>query len=411
MTLEQTSRLGATLGLLVVAVLGAAMQPGDVLAQASPAPSAAAPSGTSDWMADEFFTKWKAGTMVRSSFFERTKPNETSPAAEAWGLGGWLYGETGEWAKTLSFGGALYYVVPAYAPSGGSGDFILTPAQDGYTTVGEAWGRARFGDHALTVGRQALSFGWSLDGIYRFYNRFDGSFIGRRDIRAMHPLAFEAATVTGRFLDGNVRYYGGWAWNMRQTNSADFEDLGTAAFLPEDSDGMAFVGAQWKINNDLMLQGSFHKVQNLAELAWVDLDYVWRLGEGRYVRFDTQYIDQRSDRNLPSFPTDGEPEPGPPLPIEGLKTWNWNGYVEARWWPWWIAYGMVGVTDDGDEIRSPYSLGPSYLVQRVGENSKAGERTWIVGSTFDFASFGAAGLSFDVNYGQRRDRHLQNDSS
>ena len=50
-------------------------------------------------------------------------------------------------------------------------------------------------------------------------------------------------------------------------------------------------------------------------------------------------------------------------------------------------------------------------MQRVGENSKAGEHTWIVGTTFDFASRGAPGLSFDVNYGQRRDRHFQNDSS
>jgi hypothetical protein len=153
-------------------------------------------------------------------------------------------------------------------------------------------------------------------------------------------------------------------------------------------------------------------VQNLADLAWVDLDYVYRMGEGRYLRFDTQYIYQRSRRNLPSFPTDSpEPDPGPLLPIEDLKTWNWAGYVEGRWWPWLVGYGMVGVTADDDEIRSPYSLGPSYLVQRIGENAKAGEKTWIVGALFDFASLGAPGLQFDVNYGQRRDRHMQRDSA
>jgi hypothetical protein len=76
-----------------------------------------------------------------------------------------------------------------------------------------------------------------------------------------------------------------------------------------------------------------------------------------------------------------------------------------------VGYGMVGVTADDDEIRSPYSLGPSYLVQRIGENAKAGEKTWIVGALFDFASLGAPGLQFDVNYGQRRDRHMQRDSA
>jgi hypothetical protein len=44
------------------------------------------------------------------------------------------------------------------------------------------------------------------------------------------------------------------------------------------------------------------------------------------------------------------------------------------------------------------------LVQRVGENSKAGENTWIAGAIFDFGAFGAKGLTFDINYGQRTDR-------
>ena len=382
---------------------------GQATAQATAAPPAT--ETTSDWTSNPFFTDWKAGTMVRSSFFDRTKPDNSGPSSEAWGIGGWLYGQTGELAKTLSFGAALYYVGKLYAPDGHGGDFMLTNEQEGYSTLGEGWMRVRFGDHAFTVGRQALSFGWNLDGIYRYYNRFDGSFIGRRDIRGMHPIDFEAATLAGRFLDGNVRYYSGWAWAMRQTNSSGFDDLGTAAFMPEKSDGMAFAGAQWKINNDLMLQGSYHFLQNLAHIAWVDLDKVFRLGDGRYLRFDTEYIYEKSDRGLPDFPTDGPPPPGQSLPIVGLKTWNWNGYVEARWWPWLIPYGMIGVTGDGDEIRSPYSLGPSYLVQRVGENSKAGEHTWIVGTTFDFASLGAPGLSFDLNYGQRTHRHLQNDSS
>jgi hypothetical protein len=218
-------------------------------------------------------------------------------------------------------------------------------------------------------------------------------------------------------MDGSVRYYGGWAWNMRQVNDPDFDDLGTAAFLPEDSDGMGFAGLQWKINNDLMLQGSYHLVQNLADLAWVDLDYVWRLGDNRYLRFDTQVIYQGSKRDLPpTSPQLGGTSSGDVATTSSgtnsdLKTWHWAGYMEGRWWPWLIGYGMVGITADDDEIRSPYSLGPSYLVQRIGENAKAGEKTWIAGVTLDFGPLGAPGLSFDVNYGQRTDRHMQNAES
>lgn len=398
---------------LVLAAAVASLGVGVAVAQPTPEGAPGQPTPI-DWGANEFFSNAKAGTMIRSVYFNRTKPNENGPAAEAWGLGGWLYGETGELFKAVSFGGAYYYVAPLYGPKDGTGNFVLKdPNQDGYSVLGEAWLRVRYGDNWFTYGRQALNFGWSLDGIYRTYNRLDGTFIGRRDVRAMLPLDFEAATVQGRLGNDTFRYYGGWAFNMRQVNTYKFDNLSAAAFLPElHSDGMGFAGAQWKITNDLMLQGSFHYVENLADLAWVDLDYVYRMGDNRYVRFDTQYIYESSNRNAEGTPpTVAKALDAKSGSVRDISTGDWNGYVEARWWPWWIPYAMIGFTANGDEIRSPYSLGPSYLVQRIGENSKAGEHTWILGSTFDFASLGARGLSFDVTYGQRTHRHLQGDSS
>jgi hypothetical protein len=51
---------------------------------------------------------------------------------------------------------------------------------------------------------------------------------------------------------------------------------------------------------------------------------------------------------------------------------------------------------------SPFAIGLSYLVQRIGENSKG---TWIIGGLFDFGPAGLKGLQFDINYGRRTDRH------
>jgi hypothetical protein len=366
--------------------LAAALACGGAFAQSAPAAG-----GTQDLLSGA-----RAGVMLRSSYFERTKPVDTDPHPEAWGLGGWLWGETGELNQMFSLGGAYYFVGKAYSPADGGGSFILDDQNSGYGVLGEAWGRLRFGDHALTVGRQALSYNWSLDGIYRTYNRYDGAFIGRRDVRAMVPLDFESATVNGKLAGGNVRYYGGYAWDMRQVNSPKFHDLAKAALLPGESDGMLYGGAQWKFSNDMMLQGAYHSVQDIMNMAWVDLDYVWRLGNDRYVRFDTQYIHQ-SD-NGKSY-------------LGNFSTWNWAGYLEARFVPWWIPYAAVGVNGSGDELRSPYSLGPSYLVQRVGENAKAGEKTLIIASTFDFSTLGVRGLSFDISYGWRRDRHAKGNSA
>jgi hypothetical protein len=371
--------IGRTLTPVAIAML-AALPAADALAQTGNA----------------FVDDAKAGMTLRSSFFERTRPDESGPAAEAWGLGGWIGGETGEVADLFKIGGNYYFVGELYGPKDGGGNFVLDDSQSSYGVLGEAWAQLRFGDHALRVGRQALSYGWSLDGVYRFFNRYDGAFIGRRDVRAMLPLNFESATVSGKFANDTVRYYGGYAWNMRQINSDSFDDLAEGALLPGDSDGMAFVGAQWKLNNDMMLQGAYHAVDNLLNMGWVDFDTVWRLGDNKYVRIDTQYLYQSSN---------GKEYLG------NFSTWNWAAYVEARWVSWAIPYATIGFNGDGDEIRAPYSLGPSYLVQRVGENAKAGERTWIIGTHFDFAGLGGPGLSFDINYGQRRDRHVAGNSS
>jgi hypothetical protein len=337
------------------------------------------------------------GTMLRGSYFSRTKPGRNGPTAEAGAVGGWLFGETGEFRNMLSFGAALGYVADLHAPEGHGGNFILQdPNQDSYAVLGVAYARLRADNHALTVGRVAPQHAWSLDGVYRFYNRFDGAFTGRRDVRAMMPLTYEGGTVAGKLANDTVRYYGGYLTGMKQVNEDEFKNLAASAFLPGDSDGMAYAGAQWKINRDMMLQGGYHRADNLLDMSWVDFDYVYRMGKDQYVRLDLQYHYQtdNGDASLGQFSMN-----------------NRAAYVEARWLPWFIPYGIIAQNSDGAELRSPYSLGPSYLVQRIGENAKAGESTWILGATFDFATLGLPGFVFDVNYGERTDRHVNGNTS
>ena len=80
--------------------------------------------------------------MLRSSYFERSKPNEIGPAAEAWGLGGWIWGETGELAKIVLARRRLLLRRRGLRPSDGGGNFILDDQQSGYSVLGEALGPA-----------------------------------------------------------------------------------------------------------------------------------------------------------------------------------------------------------------------------------------------------------------------------
>jgi len=379
---------------LVAAALSGALAPGRVLAQAAPE-SLDYQDPRSGGFVDALTTGATVGTMLRLSNFSRTKPNDSGPSAEATGLGGWLFGETGEWRNLLSFGGALAYVAKVHGPEGHGGNFILKdPDQEGYATVGVAFARLRFDTHAITAGRISPQYAWNLDNIYRFYNRYDGAFIGRRDVRAMIPLSYQGVSVAGKVSDDTVRYYAGFVNQMKQVNDTHFKDLAEAAFLPGESDGMPYGGAQWKINDNMMLQGGYSRADNLLDMGWVDLDMVYRFDKNRYLRLDVQYIRESGigDANLGDFSMN-----------------NKAAYLEARLVPWLIPYAAFGWNSDGDELRSPFSLGPSYLVQRIGENAKAGEKTWILGTTFDFSTLGLRGLAFDVSYGRRTDRHLKGD--
>lgn len=353
-----------------------------------------------------FFDDAKAGAVVRASSFHRFS---SAIDQEGAGLGGWLNGNTGELGKTLSFGGAYYFVTPLHAPANRPFNYILQdPGQDGLGVLGEAYAKLRFDKHSLTVGRQSLNFAWYMEDVYRFYNKLDQSMIGRRDVRGMHPITYEAALVQGSFAGDSVRYYAGHASKMKQVNDDQFRNFYQGAYqttvFPEssklgESNGMNFAGAIWKPNRNFMLTGSYHAVDNLLNMAYIDVDYVHRLGEQKYVRFGTQAMHQSS--NGSSLVSNGR----------DFNTQYGGIYAEVRMIPWLVGYGMGGLTGHNDEIRSPYSIGPSYLVQRVGENSKAGERTWILGSIVDFSTLGIRGLSFDVNYGQRSSRHVAGDSS
>ncbi len=361
-----------------------------------------------------FWDDASAGYMFRTAYFKRWSPGDpiapgTKFEQAGAGIGGWLYGTTGELAGFLSFGATLNFVVPLWAPEQYPFNFILKdPDQSGYAVVGEINTRLRFGSNNIVIGRQTIRNQWFMDGVYRFFNKLDQSMIGPRDIRGMQWLHYEAVTLQGRAFDESLRYYGGYVNKMTQVNDDRFRNLyqgGWNVFLyptslrEGDSDGMAYVGMNWKPTPDSMVSASYHNVQNMVNMLYTDFDYVWRMEGTQYFRAGAQWMYQESNGESLLRGVNGQPGPSFHTNYGGL-------YFEGRPVPWWIPYAAFGLTSDRNQIYSPFSIGPSFLIQRIGENSLAGERTWILGTTFDFETFGANGLSFDVTYGQRSHRNV-----
>lgn len=361
-----------------------------------------------------FWDDATVGYMFRTASFNRSSSGDPSVPGRAFkqagaGIGGWLYGTTGEIANFLSFGATYNFVQPIWAPEQYPFNFILKDtSQSGYGVVGELNARLRYENNTFVIGRQTIRNQWFMDGVYRFFNKLDQSMVGPRDIRGMNWITYEAATLQGRAFDNSLRYYGGYVTDMKQVNDDKFRNLYQggwdvfrypSASRQGDVDGMAYVGMNWKPTNDNMISASYHNVQNMLNMVYVDYDHVFRMEGGKYFRFGAQWMYQESNGQSLMRGVNGQPGPD-------FNT-NYGGiYLEARPIPWWIPYFAAGLTSDHNQIYSPFSIGPSYLIQRVGENSAAGERTWILGTTFDFASFGVNGLSFDVTYGSRTNRNV-----
>jgi hypothetical protein len=365
-----------------------------------------------------FWDKASAGYFFRTAFFRRSSHGD-APALPAFtqegaGIGGWLYGTTGEIANFLSFGGVFNFTLPVYAPAQYPYNFILRdPDQIGFSVVGEAYAKLRYEKNDLVLGRQSINNQWFMDGVYRFFNKLDQGMVGRREVRGMQPITYEAATLQGKVLNESLRYYVGYVFDMKQINDVSFRNLYEGVYQltvwPAEnkqgsSNGMAYAQVNWKPDNNTMVSSSYHRVENLLNMLYLDYDHVFRVGESKYYRVGAQWMYQ--DSNGDSLVSGSNAQPG-----QKFNT-NYGGiYLEARPFPWWIPYAMAGLTSQRSQIRSPYSIGPSYLIQRVGENSAAGEHTWILGTTFDFSTWGIKGLSFDVTYGQRSHRNVDGNAN
>ena len=172
---------------------------------------------------------------------------------------------------------------------------------------------------------------------------------------------------------------------MKQVNDTHFKDLAEAAFLPGDSDGMWYGGAQWKINNNMMLQGGYNRADNLLDMGWVDLDMVHRFDKDRYVRLDVQYLYETANGKQESRRLLHEQQ--------GRLSRSALGAVVHTVCRLRLEFAMA------TSCARRSASGRRTWCSASARTRRQGEKTWILGSTFDFSTLGARGLAFDVSYG------------
>ena len=155
-----------------------------------------------------FFRDTKLDLNIRTYYFYRDKYDDSK--SEAWALGGALSYQSGWFLDHFGVGAVLYTSQPLYGPDDRDGTLLLKPGQEGYTVVGQLYGRVKLIED-------------NFINLYRY--EYNTPYINKNDNR-MTPNTFEGYTFTGAYggKDGapGFKYGGGYITKIKERNSDRF---------------------------------------------------------------------------------------------------------------------------------------------------------------------------------------------
>lgn len=315
-----------------------------------------------------FFRDTKLDVNQRTYYFNGG--NFDGTRSEALAIGGALSYESGLLFDRLSVGSVLYTSQPLYAPADRGGTLLLEPVQEGYTVLGQLYGRVKlYEDIFLNLGRY----------------HYDTPYISKHDDR-MTPNTFEGYTLMGRVGDRDdgpaLHFGGGFIQKIKGRNDDDFVWMSQAAGASVNR-GVGVLGALFSYRG-FTIGGVDYYSPDIINIAYGEVTYTRALGGGVGLLLAAQYTDQRSvgDNLLMGFPFSTSQL--------GLKL----GASLAN------AVLTFGYTRDGDgaDIQTPWSGTPGYTSVMVENFKSAGEQAFLVKGSYDFSKLGLSGLTAYTTY-------------
>ena len=136
---------------------------------------------------------------------------------EAWAGGGWLEYQSGWLCDLFAVSATLYTSQPLYAPDDRDGTKLLESGQEGYTVLGQAYGRIKLYER----------------NEFRFFRQtYDNPYINKNDSR-MTPNTFEGYTFRGAFGEEKTgpgfQYVAGYVPKIKERDSDEFVYTSEAA--------------------------------------------------------------------------------------------------------------------------------------------------------------------------------------
>ena len=230
---------------------------------------------------DPFFRDTKLDINLRTFYFYRDNfPNSTPQTNEAWAIGGALSYRSGWFLNHFGLGAVLYTSQPLYAPEDRDGTQLLKTGQEGYTVLGQLYGRLKLIENHFI-------------NLYRY--QYNTPFINKDDGR-MTPKTFEGYSFQGA-SGGNdgapgFKYAGGYITKIKERNSDDFVSMSRDAGAPVDR-GVALGGALFSLGRFSVGAIDYYS-EDIINIGYAEAKYTWPVTQKLGLLFAAQFTDQRS---------------------------------------------------------------------------------------------------------------------
>lgn len=321
-----------------------------------------------EWLKDKlkdthpFFRDSQLTVHIRSGDFYEDQYDGSKK--EALAIGGWLEYQSGWLFDRLGFASTVYTSQPVYAPDDRDGTFMLEPNQNGFTVVGQAYGRIKI---------------WKENEIRLFRQAYNTPYLNKNDGR-MVMNTFEGYTARGMFGDeqttGSLKYVGGYVAKIKERNEDQFvsmsRDAGANVERGTVMAGALYSRGQWSI-------GLFeYNTADVINIFYAEAIRRWKLSEYWGLALSAQVSDQRS--------TGSNALTGSPFQTGQAGASVDLSYRNA------VLTAAFTSTGDGRDMTSPWSSYPGYTSSQVKDFNRAGEEALMFKLSYDFKRF-VQGLS------------------
>lgn len=298
--------------------------------------------------------------------FYMNQDNTGAPTKEAWAIGGALSYQSGWFLDHFALGAVGYTSQPLYAPDTRDGTKLLQDGQEGYTVLGQIYGRVKLvGDNFLNI--------------YRY--EYNTPYLNADDSR-MTPNTFEGYSFTGTYggKEGapGVRYGMGYIDKIKPKNSEKFISMSEAAGVSQVNRGVSVAGANFSYRG-FQLGAVEYYSQDIINIAYAETKYLLKMTDRLGLLIGAQFTDQRS--------TGSELLTG-----SSFRTTQFGlmSSISYRNGILTLAYTNNAT---GADLVNPWSGYPGYTSVEFESFKRAGEQAFMVKGSYNFARFGLDSLT------------------